>query len=112
MKLLRIDAALIVNASAVRDHRLCILCGVGDDRRVLSGPWYGHEYADKITYPFMIRKLDQILWGWAEHLEERTNLNTKTVQMGEQITLFGDSTGRNIEWAERVFRIIEITEVR
>jgi hypothetical protein len=112
MKMLRIDAGLVVNASVVRDRRLCILCGVGEDLRVLKGPWYGHEYVEKVTYPFMLSVLNQVFWGYEDHQTEKTNINLKELRVGEQITLFGDPTGRDSDWAERVFRIIEVNEIR
>jgi hypothetical protein len=112
MKMLRIDAGLVVNASVVRDHRLCILCGVGEDLHVLKGPWYGHEFVESATYPFMLRVLDQVFWGYQDHLTEKTNISLRELRVGEQITLFGDPTGRDSDWPERVFRIIEVNEIR
>lgn len=112
MKSLRIDAGLVDNANVVLHHRLCILCGVGDNLRVIKGPWYGHEFVESVTYPFMLRGTDEIFWGYEEHVTEKRNIKLKELQVGELVTLFGDPTGRDRDWLERVFKIIEVNEIR
>jgi hypothetical protein len=113
MKMLRINAGLVINTSVMRDHRLSILCGVGDDLRILrSGPWYGHEFMERTTYPFMLQVPEKIFWGYDDNTSEKTNIGRKVMEVDELITLFGDPASHEFGWSERLFKITEVVEIR
>jgi hypothetical protein len=111
MKVVRVEAALVVNTKPTpKGNRLCLLCGIGDDLRVLKGPWYGHEFAEGVTWPFTIRSLNEIFWGYEENVIEETNLDQRQMQIGEYITLFGNSAG-DYGWNARLYQIVAVTPV-
>jgi hypothetical protein len=110
MKIVRVEMAVMSNGRTDLNRKVCILCGIDDSLRICGGPSYGHEWHERLSYPFMMRTGDEISWG-SDYPDEFTNIGKKTIQVDELVTI-GEGPETNESWAERTFKVISVQAVR
>jgi len=74
------------NAGIESADKIVILCGLDSSNRIIEGEWMGYCITDGFYHPFILRKKNELFFGDEENYYEVTNLNDRSLSIGEYFT--------------------------
>jgi len=103
MKIVRVLAEHKEGGERLSDYKFILVCGLDDERKVVSGEWLGYLKIESVYYPFILTN-DTCFYGGDEHEYEPINIASKNIVVGEAFTLSSHPSAE-----EKVEMVFEIT---
>ena len=107
MRIVRIVAEYKEGGNRLSGYKFFLVCGLNEDRRVVSGEWIGYMKNESVYYPFIFKN-DTCFYGGDEQTYEPINISSKRIVAGEMFTI-SNQPGSEEEW-EAVYEITHCHE--